>query len=319
MGRYILRRLAISIPILIVITIIAFLLLQLAPGDPLNSYIPPDAPLPPEQREALRRELGLDRPLAVRYFYWLKEAMQGNLGVRSVNFEPVSSAIGHRIGPTLLLMTTSLTIGIVLGLVLGVISALKKYSILDMALTIFAFLGVSFPVYLAGLLALYVFALKLGWLPAGGMSTPGAAGGGVLDVLQHLILPAAVIALNYVASTMRYTRSAMLEVLDQDYIRTARAKGLRPRVVVTGHALKNALMPVITIIGSYIPGLLGGAVFIESIFGWPGMGRLFVDGVEARDYPLVMGLILILAIMILLVNLATDVAYALVDPRVRYD
>jgi peptide/nickel transport system permease protein len=304
---------------LVVITIIAFGLLQLAPGDPLNSYIPPDAPLPPEQREALRRELGLDQPVVIRYFYWLKEAVQGNLGVRSVNFEPVSQAIGNRLGPTLLLMVTALVIGITLGLVLGVVSALKKYSILDMVLTVFAFLGVSFPVYLAGLLGLYLFALTLGWVPAGGMSTPGAAGGGFLDVLKHLVLPALIISLNYVASTMRYTRSAMLEVLDQDYVRTARAKGLRENAIVVGHALKNALMPVITIVGSYIPNLLGGAVFIESIFSWPGMGRLFVDGVEARDYPLIMGLILILAIMILIVNLLTDVAYAVVDPRVRYD
>jgi peptide/nickel transport system permease protein len=309
----------ISIPMLVVITIIAFGLLQLAPGDPLNSYVPPDAPLPPEQREALRRELGLDQPMIIRYFYWLKEAVQGNLGVRAVNFEPVSHAIGNRLGPTLLLMTTALVIGILLGLVLGVISALKKYSVLDMVLTIFAFLGVSFPVYLAGLLGLYLFALTLGWAPAGGMSTAGAAGGGFVDVLKHLILPALIISLNYVASTMRYTRSAMLEVLDQDYIRTARAKGMRENAIVVGHALKNALMPVITIIGSYIPNLLGGAVFIESIFSWPGMGRLFVDGVEARDYPLIMGLILILAIMILIVNLLTDVAYAVVDPRVRYD
>ena len=304
---------------LVVITIIAFGLLQLAPGDPLNSYVPPDAPLPPEQRDALRRELGLDQPLVIRYFYWLKEAVQGNLGVRAVNFEPVSDAIGNRLGPTLLLMATSLTIGILLGLVLGVISALKKYSILDMVLTIFAFLGVSFPVYLAGLLGLYLFSLTLGWAPAGGMSTAGAAGGGFVDVLKHLILPALIISLNYVASTMRYTRSAMLEVLDQDYIRTARAKGLKENAIVVGHALKNALMPVITIIGSYVPNLLGGAVFIESIFSWPGMGRLFVDGVEARDYPLIMGLILILAVMILIVNLLTDVAYAVVDPRVRYD
>lgn len=304
---------------LVVITIIAFGLLQLAPGDPLNSYVPPDAPLPPEQREALRRELGLDQPVVIRYLYWLREAVQGNLGVRAVNFEPVGDAIMSRLGPTLLLMATSLTIGIVLGLVLGIISALKKYSILDMALTIFAFLGVSFPVYLAGLLGLYIFALTLGWVPAGGMSTAGAAGGGFFDVLKHLILPALIISLNYVASTMRYTRSAMLEVLDQDYVRTARAKGLRENAIIIGHALKNALMPVITIIGSYIPNLLGGAVFIESIFSWPGMGRLFVDGVEARDYPLIMGLILILAIMILIVNLLTDVAYAMVDPRVRYD
>jgi len=318
MGRYIQRRLLVSIPVLFAITVIAFLLLQAAPGDPLNSYIPPDAPLPPEQREALRHELGLDRPLAIRYFYWLWEAMQGNLGVRAQNFEPVSSEIMRRLGPTLLLMGTALATGIALGVVLGVVSAIKKYSFLDMFLTVMAFLGVSFPVYLAGLIGLYVFALRLGWLPAGGMSSPGQDSG-LLDYLQHLLLPSVIISLNYVASTMRYTRSAMLEVLDLDYIRTARAKGLKDNVIIVRHALKNALMPVITIIGSYIPGLLGGAVFIESIYSWPGMGRLFLDGVEARDYPLIMGLILILAIVILVVNLLTDVAYALVDPRVRYD
>lgn len=318
MGRYIQRRILVSIPLLFVITVIAFLLLQLAPGDPLNSYIPPDAPLPPEQREALRRELGLDKPLVVRYFYWLWEALHGNLGVRAQNFEPVGSEIMHRLGPTLLLMGTALVIGIVLGVVLGVISAIKKYSVLDMFLTVMAFLGVSFPVYLAGLIGLYIFALRLGWLPSGGMSTPGA-NDGLLDLLKHLIMPSLIIAVNYIASTMRYTRSAMLEVLDQDYIRTARAKGLMNSVVIGRHALKNALMPVITIIGSYIPNLLGGAVFIESIYSWPGMGRLFLDGVEARDYPLIMGLILILAILILAVNLLTDIAYAMVDPRIRYD
>lgn len=319
MGRYIQRRILISIPMLLVITIITFLLLRLAPGDPLNSYIPPDAALPPEAREALRRELGLDQPLIVQYFYWFKEAIQGNLGYRAVGSDSVAEAIGRRLGPTLLLMFTSLAIGITLGLVLGVISALKKYSVLDMVLTLFAFLGVSFPVYLAGLIVLYIFALQLGWIPAGGMSTPGSGQGGFVDLLKHLVAPALIISLNYVASTMRYTRSAMLEVLDQDYIRTARAKGLMESVIVNRHALKNALMPVITIVGSYMPGLLGGAVFIESIYSWPGMGRLFVDAVDARDYPLIMGLILILAIIILVVNLLTDIAYAMVDPRVRYD
>ena len=318
MGRYIQRRLLISIPLLVVITILSFLLLQLTPGDPLNSYIPPDQPLPPEQREALRHELGLDRPLAVRYLFWLRETAQGNLGVRATNFEPVSEAIGRRVGPTLLLMGTALVVGITLGVALGVVSALKKYSALDMVLTVLAFLGVSFPVYLAGLLGLYIFALQLGWVPAGGLATPGV-GFSVTDRLHHLLLPAVLISLQYVASTMRYTRSAMLEVLGQDYIRTARAKGLREHVITGRHALRNALLPVVTIIGSYIPNLLGGAVFIESIFSWPGMGRLFVEGVEARDYPLIMGLILVLAIIILLANLLTDVAYALIDPRVRYD
>lgn len=317
MGRYIQQRLLVSIPILLLITIIAFLLLQAAPGDPLNAYIPPDAPLPAEQREALREELGLNQPLYIRYFYWLKEALQGNLGISAKNLEPVSEAIGRRVVPTLSLMGVALVVGISVGVVLGLIGAVKKYSFLDNFLTVLAFLGISFPVYLVGLIGLYIFALQLGWLPAGGMNTPGD--GGFVDTAKHLILPSLIISIQYIASTMRYTRSAMLEVLDQDYVRTARAKGLNERVILMGHALKNAMIPIITVIGSYIPGLLSGAVFIEAIYSWPGMGSLFVEGVESRDYPLIMGLILILAIIILVVNLLVDIAYAVVDPRVRYD
>jgi peptide/nickel transport system permease protein len=318
MARYIQRRVAIAIPILLAITVSIFLLLQLTPGDPLNAYIPPDQPLPPAQREALRHQLGLDRPLALRYLYWLRETAQGNLGYRAQTFEPVGDAIAHRIGPTLLLMGTAMAIGITTGVALGVLAAIKQYSVLDTLLTVLAFLGLSVPVYLAGLLGLYVFALRVDWFPVGGFSTPGEPFS-IWDRLHHLVLPAAIIAVNYVASTMRYTRSAMLEVLGQDYVRTARAKGLRERLVVGVHALRNALLPVVTIIGAYVPNLLGGAVFIESIFSWPGMGRLFIDGVESRDYPLIMGLTLILAVVILAANLLTDVAYALIDPRIRYD
>lgn len=317
MGRYIQQRLLVSLPILLLITIIAFLLLQAAPGDPLNAYVPPDAPLPTEQREALREELGLNEPLYIRYFYWLKEAVQGNLGISAKNLEPVSDAIGRRVMPTLTLMGSALVIGIGVGAILGIVGAVKKYSFIDMFLTVIAFLGISFPVYLLGLIGLYVFALQLGWLPAGGMNTPGE--GGFVDTLKHLILPSLIISIQYVASTMRYTRSAMLDVMDQDYVRTARAKGLTENVILVGHALKNAMIPIITVIGSYIPGLLSGAVFIEAIYSWPGMGSLFVEGVESRDYPLIMGLILMLAIIILVVNLLVDIAYAVVDPRVRYD
>lgn len=318
MGRYIQQRLLVSIPVLLLITVIAFLLLQAAPGDPLNSYVPPDAPLPEEQREALREQLGLDQPLPIRYFYWLWEALQGNLGVSAKNMEPVADAIGRRVLPTLTLMGTALVIGISVGIVLGLVGAVKKYSFIDNLMTVFAFLGISFPVYLLGLLGLYIFALQLGWLPSGGMSTPGR-GDGFIESIRHLILPSLIISIQYIASTMRYTRTAMLDVLDQDYVRTARAKGLKDRVILLRHALKNALIPITTIIGSYIPSLLGGAVFIEAIYAWPGMGSLFVDGVESRDYALIMGLILILAIIILVVNLLVDIAYAVVDPRVRYD
>ncbi len=317
MGRYIIKRLLISLPILLVISILIFGLLLITPGDPLDAYIPPDQTISPEQRQALRHELGLDQAAPVRYFYWLVNTVQGNLGYRTKNFEPVAQAIGSHIGPTLLLMGMALTIGISLGINFGVVSALKQYTWLDLLLTLGAFLGISMPAFLAGLIGLYVFSLVLKWFPAGGFATagqPSSAG----DILYHLILPGFILSIFYIASIMRYTRSAMLEVLSQDYMRTARAKGLSSRVVVTRHALRNALLPVVTIIGVNVANLLGGAVFMETIFSWPGMGQLFLDGVESRDYPLIMGMTLILAITILLANLLTDVAYGIIDPRIRY-
>lgn len=318
MGRYILRRLLISIPILFAITLIVFSIQLLSPGDPLNAYVPPDFPLPEAQREALRHQLGLDQPFLTRYGYWLRETLQGNLGTSIRTHETVVHAIENRVGATLLLMGTALTIGTALGVLFGVVAAVRQYSILDGILTILAFLGISTPVYLAGLLALYVFALRLGWLPAGGYSTPGQPFS-VTDRISHLILPAAIIAINYIAQTMRYTRSAMLEVLGQDYVRTARGKGLNNRVVVARHAFRNALLPIITLIGASVPALIGGAIFIESIFGWPGIGRLLLSGVEARDYPIIIGITFMLAIVTLIANLITDITYALVDPRIRLD
>jgi len=317
MGRYIQRRLLISIPILFMVTVLIFTLLQLTPGDPLTAFLPPDNPLPQEQQDAMRRQLGLDRSPPVRYFFWLRETVQGNLGYRQRTGEPITEAIGNRIGPTMLLMGTAMTFGILIGVTLGVISAIKQYSFLDNILTVFAFLGVSFPVYLAGLLALYLFSLRFRWFPAGGLSTPGEPFS-FTDRLDHLILPAAIISINYVASTMRYTRSAMLEVMTTDYVRTARAKGLRENAVIVGHGLRNALLPVVTIIGAYVPNLLGGAVFIESIFSWPGLGRLYLEGIDGRDYNLIMAMTLILAIVIMIANLLTDLAYGLIDPRIRY-
>lgn len=314
MGRFIQRRLIINIPLLVVVTILSFLLLQATPGDPLNAYAPPDSPLTGEQREALRRRLGLDKPLPQRYVIWLGEAIQGNLGVSARTGQDV---IGGRVGPTLLLMATALVIGVTLGMMLGVLTAIRRNSMFDMLISSGALFGISVPVYLAGLVGLYLFSVRLGWFPTGGFTTPGDTG--FLDRLHHLILPSLIIAIQYVASTMRYTRSSMIEALAQDYVRTAKAKGLTFRPVVLRHALRNALIPIATIIGTYIPNLLAGAVFIETIFAWPGMGRLFVDSVNARDYPVVMGLTLTLAIIILTANLLTDITYAMIDPRIRYD
>ncbi len=318
MGRYILRRLLIAIPILFAITFIVFSIQQLTPGDPLNAYLPPDFPMPEAQKEAMRRQLGLDQPFLTRYGYWLKETMQGNLGTSIRTHESVNDAIKTRVGATLILMGTALLIGTTVGVIFGVVAAVRQYSAVDGVLTIFAFLGISMPVYLTGLIALYVFALRLGWLPAGGYATPGQPFS-LNDRLEHLILPATIIAINYIAQTMRYTRSAMLEVLGQDYVRTARAKGLNDRVVIASHAFRNALLPIVTLIGASVPALIGGAIFIESIFGWPGVGRLLLSGVEARDYPVIIGVTFVLAVVTLLANLLTDVTYALVDPRIRLD
>ena len=317
MGRFIQRRLLISIPLLVLISILSFLLLQLTPGDPLDAYLPPDAAVSVERREAMRRNLGLDQPLPVQYGKWLWEAVQGNLGVSSRSHEPVTDVIASRVGPTLLLMVVALVVGVTSGLVLGILGAFYRNSILDLFLTALAVLGISIPVYLAGLLGLYLFSLKFGWFPTGGFSTPGSTD--LWDRLHHLILPALLISIQYVAQTMRYARSAMISALAQDYVRTARAKGLLESRIVIGHALRNALIPIATIIGSYVPALLAGAVFIETIFTWPGMGRLFVDSVTYRDYPVIMGLTMALAILILLANLLTDVAYGLIDPRIRYE
>jgi peptide/nickel transport system permease protein len=317
MGRYIQRRLLITIPILVAITAIIFGLLQLTPGDPLDAYLPPDVNLSVAQREAARHDLGLDRPAPVRYVFWLREVVKGNLGYRIKTGESVGSVIKQRIGPTLALMGSGLAIGIVAGVVLGVISAVKQYSALDFVLTVLAFLGASTPAFFAGLLGLYVFSLRLGWFPAGGLATPGIPFS-LWDHIDHLILPALLLSIFQVSSIMRYTRSAMLGVLTQDYIRTAQAKGLSWRVTVGSHALRNALIPIVTVIGATVPALVGGAVFLESIFSWPGMGTLYLDAIAGRDYPLIMGMTFIIATVILIANLLTDLAYAFIDPRIRY-
>ena len=318
MTTYTFQRLLIAIPTLLVVTVLVFTMLQFTPGDPLDAYLPPDQITSEAQRERLRQDLGLDQPPVLQYFYWLGRAVQGNLGLRAKNYEPVTQAIGNRVGPTLLLMAAGMGLGISLGIGLGILAAVRKYSLVDSFLTVVAFLGISTPAFIAGLLGLYFFSLKLGWFPSGGFENPSATNA-FLDRLHHLVLPAVILSLFYIAVIMRYTRAAMLEAISQDYVRTARSKGLEERVVINKHTLRNALLPVVTIIGANLANLLGGAIFIESIYSWPGMGSLYLDGVESRDYPLIMGLTLILASAVLLANLLTDVLYAVIDPRIRYN
>lgn len=316
MGIYALRRILTAVPLLLVITVIIFAMLQFTPGDPLDAYIPPDQVVSAEQRQAIKEQLGLDQPKPVQYLKWLGNALQGDLGYRIKNGEPVSRELARRLPPTLLLMGTGMGLGILLGVLFGVVAAVKRYTTLDNFLTLLAFLGISTPPFLAGLLGMYVFALKLKWFPAGGYQTPGA--GSALNILQHLILPSLILSMLYVAILMRYTRSSILEVINQDYVRTARAKGLSQVTVIGKHVLRNALIPVVTVIGANIANLIGGAVFLESIFSWPGTGQLYLDAIDARDYPMIMGTTLVLAAVILLANLLTDLAYGLIDPRIRY-
>jgi len=315
---YLVRRLLLNIPMFFGITFVVFFILRLAPGDPIGMLINPDAGLTPEQLDALRRQFGFDKPLWVQYLAWLNQLVHGNLGYRTSNFDPVAQAVGDRIGPTLLLMGTAFVLGTLVGVALGVFASLRQYSWLDWLLTLLAYIGVSLPGFFVGLGALYLFALRLHWVPAGGLKTPGIPHT-IGDVLHHLILPALILGFGHLATVMRYTRSTMLEVLNADYVTTAKAKGLARRNVVIGHALRNALLPVVTVLGLAIPSLLGGSIIIESVFSWPGMGQLFLDGVLSRDYPVIMGITLVTAILVLFGNLVTDLAYAYLDPRIRFE
>lgn len=318
-GRYIVRRILISIPTVLGITVVVFLLSNMIPGDPIDYMIPPEGGIAPETLERLRQAYELDRPLPVRYAAWLKQALTGNLGYRFKTHEPVLWAIANRFPPTLLLVGTSLVIGTVVGIPLGMMAAVRQYSLLDQLMSVIAFLGVSLPAFFAGLLAIYFFSVKWPLFPSGGWQPTGAVGFHFLDLVRHLVLPATVLALIHIATILRYTRSSLLEVLEKEYVMTARAKGLAERYVIVRHALKNALLPIITVIGLIMPTVIGGAVFTESIFSWPGMGTLFVDAVVSRDYPLIMGMTLIIAIAVLLINLAVDIAYGFVNPRIRYE
>jgi peptide/nickel transport system permease protein len=315
MTKYVFRRLLMAIPVLFGVTVIAYFIMTLAPGDAVDMLIDPGMSV---QDVALKRQaLGLDEPVIVQYVKWLGQLVQGNLGYSFSNRRPVTERIGERIGPTLLLAVSALFFSYLIALPIGVLAAVRQYSVWDYVATIFAFLGVSIPSFFFGLLLIYFFALKLDWFPTGGTHTIGAAFS-ITDRAAHLALPMIVLSLQNMGAITRYTRSSMLDVIHQDYIRSARAKGLRERVVFFRHALSNALIPVITLAGLQFPILLGGAIITEQIFNWPGMGRLAVEAITQRDYPTIMGLNLLIAVMVIIGNLTADVMYGVVDPRIRY-
>jgi peptide/nickel transport system permease protein len=322
MSKYILKRLLQIPPLVFGITIITFLLINLAPGDPISAMIDPEmlSSYPVHEIDRMRRDLGLDQPIPVRYVLWLRELAQGNLGYsyQGTNLS-ISKLIMDRLPATLLLTVSALALAASVGIALGVISALRQYTLLDNALTITAFIGISVPGYFFALLGAYVFAASLRWLPVSGMWTPGLDTGFNLDLLRHMILPVGSLAILHIAGYMRYTRTAVLEVLGSDYIVTARAKGLHTYTIQRRHVFRNALLPLVTLIGLELPSLIGGAFIIESTFAWPGIGSLAYNAILRRDYPLQMAVALIMALAILLANLLTDIAYTWVDPRIRYE
>jgi peptide/nickel transport system permease protein len=319
MLRYVVRRIIVACGMLVGLSLIIFLLLRLTPGDPVSAYIDPTAPMSEADISALRHRLGLDASLPTQYLHWAGEALQGDLGYSSQHTRaPVTELIAERAGPTVLLMGAGIGLATVLGLALGVIAGMRPGGGIDIALGAVGSLGISSPAFLTALLGLFLFAVRLGWAPAGGMSTPGIPVT-VGDVLAHLALPACILAVAQTMLTMRYMRGSLLEAMVQDYVRTARAKGLREARVVLRHAARNALLPVVTLIGATVGAAVGGAVFIESVFNWPGMGLLLVDAVESRDYPLILGTSLVIGAGVLAVNLSTDLVYVAIDPRIRLD
>lgn len=320
MTAYLIRRLLESVPLLFLITVAVFVVLQMLPAGPLSVY-ENDPALTSEDLQRLEERFGMNEPVPVRYVRWLGAIVQGDLGYSLVTQQPVSAMIGDRLVNTLYLMGTAFLVTLIIALPIGVISAVRQYSWLDHLSTTFSFVGFSVPPFWSGLMLIILFSVKLReWglpaLPASGMTTLGADGG-LTDRLSHLVLPVAVLALFNSAHYSRFVRSSMLEVVHQDFVRTARSKGLSDRTVLWRHALKNAALPVVTIIALDLPMLFSGAVVTESIFAWPGMGRLFLDSAFRFDYAVLMGVVTITAGLVIACNLLADLLYAWLDPRIR--
>ena len=305
---YLLRRILGTLPVLFGVTLVVFAMTYLTPGDPVVALLGDSAQgITGEAREALRTQLGLDRPWPVQYLSYVRGLLQGDLGTSVRSRRPVLDEVRDRLPATAELALAGLAIAVVLGVSLGVAAALRRRTWVDALAIAVALVGVSVPVFWSGFVLMLIFSLELGWLPASGRGT-----------LAHLILPALTVGVASAAFIARITRGAVIETLSQDYVRTARAKGLAARVVVVRHALRNALLPIVTVVGLQLGGLLGGSVLTETVFAWPGVGRMLVDAILARDLPLVQGSVLLVSLIFMLVNLLVDLSYAAINPKVRY-
>lgn len=311
---YGLRRLAQALVLLLLVSMIGFAVLHLAPGGPLSQFAL-SSDMSPREMQQIAHQMGLDRPLPQQYLDWLGRLLMGDWGRSYRDSQPVLRVIASHLGATLELMLSATMLAMLLGTWLGILGAIRRHSIADHAATMGAMIALSIPTFWFGLVVIYIFSVRLDWLPAGNIEDVG--NGSLLDHIRHLILPCTVLALVTLATWSRYMRASMLEVINQDYIRTARAKGLHRIQILVRHALRNALLPMITVAGLQLPALLTGALVTETVFTWPGMGRLFLDSLNYRDYPVVMGVLMFSAVMVLLGNLIADMLYVVADPRVR--
>ncbi|MGE0597964.1 MAG: nickel ABC transporter permease [Dehalococcoidia bacterium] len=316
MWRYILQRLIALVPVVFIVSVVTFAFIHLLPGDPVVALIGPEAgSASPELIAARKHDLGLDRSLPVQYLDWLGNAVRGDLGQSAVTKQEVKDALGDRFPVTLHLAVASFVVAVAIALPTGIISAYKRNSLLDRVMTILALTGVAMPSFWLGILLILLFAVQLQWLPPSGFVSITTD---PIECLKHLILPAISLGTVQAAVIMRQVRSSLLEVFREDYVRTARAKGLNERRVTVTHALRNALLPVVTIIGIQVSALLGGSVVTETVFAMPGMGRYAVDAIFIRDYPVVQAVVLVTALVVVTANLITDLSYAFLDPRITY-
>jgi peptide/nickel transport system permease protein len=313
---FILRRLLSVVPVLLIITFATFFLMQLLPGGPLAAY-ENNPEISQKDIERLRHEMGLDRPIHVQYWSWLKNFVRGDWGYSFTTKRPVLSEIWDRLPNTLYLTGISLIVALIIAIPAGIISATRQYSVFDHITTTLAYIGRSMPVFYSGLLLIIIFSIWLRWLPSGGMQTLGKEFS-VIDSLRHLFLPVLSLSTLIAAKYVRFLRTSMLEVIHLDYIRTAAAKGVSERAIIYKHAFRNAAIPLVTVVAIDLPVLFAGALFTETIYSWPGMGRLFVDAATRFDYSVVMGIVAAIAFLVVVSNLLADVVYAILDPRITY-
>lgn len=320
MSKYILKRILHMIPVMFIISLCIFMIIKAAPGSPVGTNLDPKAT--PEQKQIEKERLGLDKPVHIQYLMWLERSVKGDFGESYIFKKPVGDVIGPFIKNSFVLNVGVFLLSFLLSIPVGIICAVKKYSKTDNFWTVFSLVGISMPSFFFGLLLIYFFSVQLGLFPVSGMMEAGSRNTGIayfIEVAHHLVLPGVVILIGSLAGLVRYTRNGMLEVLNQDYIRTARSKGLNEKVVIYKHAFRNGLIPIVTLLGMYIPGLFSGSVILETTFNWPGIGRIMIDAVTARDYNLMMASLLFFALLTLIGNLLADIGYAMVDPRVKVD